>query len=92
VACSRSGGTILRVRSDAAFLYWWDGSFGNAALVGSHDEARFAISDGSESHDFWSKFTNGLFVTTLDVKTSVGRPSCHAGFTLLKTLQDSPGR
>jgi hypothetical protein len=91
LACDTGGGTVLRATSATSFLYWWDGAFGTASLVGQQYEASFAIGTGSERHELWSRFPSGFHITTLDLYTLVGEQSCEVGFTFFKTEQDTPG-
>lgn len=89
--CDTAGGTTLVASSDAAFFSWWDGAYGEAALVDSAYEQAFPIGNGGERHSFWSGFTNGVYITTLELNTSVRGSSCLFGSTLLKSGKDSPG-
>ena len=91
LACDTGGGTVLRATSATSFLYWWDGAFGTASLVGQQYEASFPIGTGSERHELWSRFPSGFHITTLDLYTLVGEQSCEVGFTFFKTEQDTPG-
>lgn len=89
--CDTDGATRLVVRSDQSFFWWWDDTFGNAPLIGSQYEEEFPIGNGAENHAFWSGFTNGIYITTLELNTSIGADTCVFGSTLLKTAKDSPG-
>ena len=91
LACDTGGGTVLQATSATSFLYWWDGAFGTASLVGQQYEASFPIGTGSERHELWSRFPSGFHISTLDLYTLVGEQSCEVGFTFFKTEQDTPG-
>ena len=90
--CDTDGTTRVVAESDVAFSWWWDGTFGEASLVGSQYEAAFAIGNGSETHSFWSAFTNFFGpITTLELNSRVSGGSCLFGSTLLKSANGTPG-
>lgn len=90
--CDTDGTTRVVAESDVPFSWWWDGTFGEASLVGSQYEAAFAIGNGSEAHSFWSAFTNFFGpVTTLELNSRVSSGSCLFGSTLLKSANGTPG-
>ena len=89
--CDTDGTTRVVAESDIAFSWWWDGTFGDALLVGSQYEAAFAIGNGSETHSFWSGFTNFGPVTTLELNSRVSGGSCLFGSTAWRSLNATPG-
>ena len=89
--CDTDGTTRVVAESDIAFSWWWDGTFGDALLVGSQYEAAFAIGNGTETHRFWSGFTNFGPVTTLELNSHVSGGTCLFGSTAWRSFNGTPG-
>jgi hypothetical protein len=89
--CDTDGTSRVTAESDRAFSWWWDGTFGTASLVGSTYEAEFAIGNGSETHTFWSAFTDWTFPTTLDLNSQISGSTCLFGSTAWRSANTTPG-
>ena len=88
IRCDTSGNTTLVASSAGSFRWWWAGTFGNAAPVGSRFEAEFGIANGVARNSL--RTTTGGLALTYDIDTSIGA-TCDFGWTWTEAYHTTPG-